>query len=65
MRRCLTCHSVDGKPKVGPTLKGLSGKAEQVKVAETTQMVTNAFALVLTLALILDPFVAGFSRWRA
>jgi cytochrome c oxidase subunit II len=37
---CLTCHSVDGQPKVGPTLKGLYGKAEQVKVAEATQMVT-------------------------
>jgi cytochrome c oxidase subunit 2 len=37
---CLTCHSVDGKPNVGPTLKGLYGKAERVKVAETTQMVT-------------------------
>jgi cytochrome c oxidase subunit 2 len=31
---------VDGKPNVGPTLKGLYGKAERVKVAETTQMVT-------------------------
>jgi len=37
---CLTCHSVDGKPTVGPTLKGLYGKAERVKVAETTQVVT-------------------------
>jgi cytochrome c oxidase subunit 2 len=37
---CLTCHSVDGKPTVGPTFKGLYGKAEQVKVAETTRVVT-------------------------
>jgi len=37
---CLTCHSVDGRPMVGPTLKGLYGKAERVKVAETTQTVT-------------------------
>jgi len=37
---CLTCHSVDGKPRVGPTLKGLWGKVERVKVAETTQVVT-------------------------
>ena len=37
---CLTCHSVDGKPMVGPTLKGLWGKVERVKVAETTQVVT-------------------------
>jgi len=36
---CLTCHSVDGRPMVGPTLKGLYGKAERVKVAETTQTV--------------------------
>ena len=27
---CLTCHSVDGKPMVGPTFKGLFGKQEQV-----------------------------------
>jgi cytochrome c oxidase subunit II len=39
-KECLTCHSVDGKPMVGPTLKGLYGKAEQVKVAEATQVVT-------------------------
>ncbi len=37
---CLTCHSVDGRPKVGPTLKGLYGRSEQVKVAEATQVVT-------------------------
>ena len=37
---CLTCHSVDGKPTVGPTLKGLYGKAERVKVAEATRVVT-------------------------
>jgi cytochrome c oxidase subunit 2 len=36
---CLTCHSVDGGPMVGPTLKGLYGKAEQVRVAGTTQVV--------------------------
>lgn len=30
---CLACHSVDGKPKVGPTLKALYGREEQVLVA--------------------------------
>lgn len=30
---CLACHSVDGKPKVGPTLRALYGKQEQVLVA--------------------------------
>jgi cytochrome c oxidase subunit II len=30
---CLACHSVDGKPKVGPTLRALYGKNEQILVA--------------------------------
>jgi len=30
---CLACHSVDGKPKVGPTLKALYGKEEQILIA--------------------------------
>ncbi len=30
---CLACHSVDGKPKVGPTLKAIYGRDEQVLVA--------------------------------
>jgi cytochrome c oxidase subunit 2 len=27
---CLTCHSVDGTPMVGPTFKGLFGKTQEV-----------------------------------
>ena len=30
---CLACHSVDGKPKVGPTLKALYGREHEVLVA--------------------------------
>ena len=37
---CLACHSVDGKPKVGPTLKALYGKEEQVLVAGVTKTIT-------------------------
>ncbi len=37
---CLDCHSVDGKPMVGPTLKGLFGKRQQVLVAEAVRTVT-------------------------
>jgi len=27
---CMACHSIDGTPRVGPTLKGLSGKTVTV-----------------------------------
>jgi len=37
---CLACHSVDGKPMVGPTLKGLYGKQEEVLVAGASRTVT-------------------------
>ena len=37
---CLACHSVDGKPKVGPTLKALYGRQEQVLVAGVARTVT-------------------------
>jgi len=37
---CLTCHSVDGRPMVGPTLKGLYGKAQQVRMEGETRTVT-------------------------
>jgi cytochrome c oxidase subunit 2 len=30
---CVACHSVDGKPKVGPTLKALFGREQQVLAA--------------------------------
>ena len=30
---CLACHSVDGKPKVGPTLKSLYGREQEVLIA--------------------------------
>lgn len=29
-RGCLGCHSIDGRPMVGPTLKGVYGKQEEV-----------------------------------
>jgi len=37
---CLACHSVDGTPKVGPTLKGLYGKQEEVLVGGASRTVT-------------------------
>ena len=37
---CLECHSLDGKPMVGPTFKGLFGKHEVVRVAGATHTVT-------------------------
>jgi cytochrome c oxidase subunit 2 len=37
---CLTCHSVDGKPKVGPTLKALYGREQQVLVAGSYRTLT-------------------------
>lgn len=37
---CLACHSVDGKPMVGPTLKALYGKQQEVLVAGNTRTVT-------------------------
>lgn len=36
---CLACHSVDGKPKVGPTLKALYGQERQVQVAGAYQTI--------------------------
>ncbi len=37
---CLACHSVDGKPKVGPTLKALYGREEQVLIAGGYKRIT-------------------------
>ena len=37
---CLDCHSVDGKPMVGPTLKALYGKEQQIIAAGITKTIT-------------------------
>jgi len=37
---CTTCHSVDGKPKVGPTLKALYGREQQILVAGNYRTIT-------------------------
>ena len=33
LQGCLACHSVDGRPMVGPTFKGLFGRKQEVHVA--------------------------------
>jgi cytochrome c oxidase subunit 2 len=45
VKGCLACHSLDGTPKIGPTLKGLFGKKETVLVdhAEREVVVDEAF----------------------
>ncbi len=42
---CVTCHSVDGSPRVGPTFKGLMGRKETVvkNGKEKTVIVDEAF----------------------
>ncbi len=37
---CLACHSVDGKPMVGPTFKGLFGRREEVVEAGQRRTIT-------------------------
>lgn len=37
---CLTCHSVDGKPMVGPTLKALYGRQQEVLEGDKAKVVT-------------------------
>jgi cytochrome c oxidase subunit 2 len=37
---CLECHSVDGSPRVGPTLKGVFGRREKVVEAGRTRVRT-------------------------
>ena len=37
---CLACHSVDGKPKVGPTLKALYGREQEILVAGNYKTIT-------------------------
>ena len=39
---CLTCHSIDGQPGIGPTLKGAYGRTEKLKDG-TTATVDNVF----------------------
>jgi len=35
---CLTCHTTDGTPKIGPTWKGVFGKAEQLSGGATVNV---------------------------
>jgi cytochrome c oxidase subunit 2 len=37
---CLDCHSVDGSPMVGPTLKGVYGRKEEVQLAGQVRRLT-------------------------
>lgn len=61
---CMTCHSADGSPKVGPTFKGLFGKTETcntgaVKVDEAylRESILNPAAKVVTgFAPVMPPF---------
>lgn len=39
-RGCLGCHSIDGRPLVGPTLRGLYGKQEEVVTENGVKWVT-------------------------
>jgi cytochrome c oxidase subunit 2 len=39
-RGCLGCHSIDGKPMVGPTLRGLYGRREEVVTKDGVEWVT-------------------------
>jgi cytochrome c oxidase subunit 2 len=45
VKGCIACHSIDGSPKIGPTLKGLFGKKEAVlhDGKEREMMVDEAF----------------------
>ncbi len=39
VKGCIACHSTDGSPRVGPTLKGLFGKKEEVTSGRKKEMV--------------------------
>ena len=52
---CAVCHSVDGTPRIGPTWKGLFGKAETF--AEMKAAYEKAKAG--------EPGLAGYERWFA
>jgi cytochrome c oxidase subunit II len=43
---CLSCHSTDGKPMVGPTFRGLFGLKQEVVVQNAVQSVTVDDAFV-------------------
>jgi cytochrome c oxidase subunit 2 len=34
-KECMTCHSIDGSESIGPTLKGIFGRATKLKGAAT------------------------------
>jgi cytochrome c oxidase subunit 2 len=53
-RGCLGCHSIDGKPMVGPTFRGLYGKREQVVTADGATSVVTMDDARLRLAIV-DP----------
>lgn len=40
-RQCMACHSLDGSPRVGPTFKGLYGKAEPMTDGTTVTVDDN------------------------
>ncbi len=41
MYGCATCHSLDGKPGIGPTMKGLHGKTETLADGTTVEVDDN------------------------
>ena len=53
-RGCLGCHSIDGRPMVGPTFRGLYGKKEEVITADGAPSVVTMDDERLRLA-ILEP----------
>ncbi len=40
-KNCMACHTVDGSPRVGPSLKGIFGKAEQLEGGTTAHVDEN------------------------
>lgn len=58
---CLDCHSVDGKPMVGPTLLGLYGKQQQVLVGATLKtMIVDEAYLRRAITNPMDEVVRGY-----
>ncbi|NWG03330.1 MAG: cytochrome c oxidase subunit II [Syntrophaceae bacterium] len=54
---CVACHSVDGTPRVGPTLKGLFGKEERVLIDGKEQTVIADEAFIRTYILKPNTYV--------